>query len=155
MVFAAWGIFVLLFIPTWSYPDFTGRVVSVADGDTVTVLHHQSRIKVRLVGIDAPERDQPFGKESKQALETLLLDQDIRVVEGGLDQYRRTLGTLYLDSVDINALQVSRGMAWVYRKYTTDPCLYALEAAAKKSNKGLWTQQDAVSPWKWRHRKTL
>ena len=73
--------------------DFTGKVVVVADGDSVTVLRDREQVKVRLVDIDAPERAQPYGNRSKQALELLLKGQQVRVVEHGKDRYHRTLGT--------------------------------------------------------------
>jgi micrococcal nuclease len=133
-----------------AWADFTGRVVGVVDGDTITVLRNREQINVRLVDIDAPERSQPFGNRSKQALESLVKGQTVLVVERGEDRYHRTLGRIYRGDLDVNAEQVRQGMAWVYRPYAHDATLYPIEAEAKERKRGLWRDPGPVPPWEWR-----
>ncbi len=135
-----------------AHADFTGKVVAVADGDTVTVLRDRQSVKVRLMEIDAPEKAQAFGNRSKQSLSAMVYGKDVLVVEHGTDKYRRTLGRIYQDRLDVNAEQVRQGMAWVYDRYVTDRGLYALQDEAKAAKRGLWTDADPMPPWKWRHK---
>lgn len=130
--------------------DFTGQVVGVADGDSITVLRDREQVKVRLVDIDAPESVQPFGNRSKQALEALVKGQAVLVVERGKDRYQRTLGRIYRGDLDVNAEQVREGMAWVYRQYARDATLYPIEAEAREQKRGLWRDPEPVPPWEWR-----
>ena len=130
--------------------DFTGKVVGVADGDSITVLRDREQVKVRLVDIDAPESGQAFGNRSKQALEALVKGQTVLVVERGKDRYHRTLGRVYRGDLDVNAEQVREGMAWVYRQYAKDATLYPIEAEAKEQKRGLWRDPEPVPPWEWR-----
>lgn len=130
--------------------DFTGKVVAVTDGDSITVLRMREPVEVRLVGIDAPERAQPYGNRSRQALTGLVRGREVRVVEHGTDRYQRTLGRVYRGNLDVNAEQVRRGMAWVFRTYATDASLFAIEAEARESKRGLWRDPQAVPPWEWR-----
>jgi endonuclease YncB( thermonuclease family) len=131
--------------------DFTGRVVKVSDGDTLTVLVNRTQIRVRLDAIDAPESGQAFGKRSRQSLAELCAAKDARVAERGKDRYGRTIGVVTCGAVEANSEQVRRGMAWVFVKYAppTSP-LYGLEAAAKAQHLGLWSEPHPIAPWKWR-----
>ena len=130
--------------------DFTGEVVGVTDGDTVTVLRDREPVKVRLTEIDAPERKQPFGQRSRQHLADLVFRKDVLVVERGKDRYGRTLGRLKLGAVDANEEQIRSGMAWVYDKYVVDRSLYGLQDEAKRARRGLWADPEPVPPWEWR-----
>ena len=138
-----------------AWADFTGKVVAVADGDTITVLRDKEQVKVRLAEIDAPEKAQPFGNKSKQALSALVYGKAVLVVEQGHDRYKRTIGRVYQDDVDVNAEQVKQGMAWVYRKYSKDVSLLPLENEAKAQRLGLWVDSEPVPPWEWRHSKKV
>ncbi len=134
-------------------PDLSGRVVAVADGDTLTLLDAQRRqIKIRLVEIDAPERGQPWGNRSKQMLSGLVFDRDVRVEVTGSDRYGRTLGRIYVGRMDVNAEMVRQGAAWAYRKYLTDQSLLRLESQAKAARRGLWSMPESqtIAPWDWR-----
>ena len=133
-----------------AWADFTGKVVGVTDGDSITVLRDRVQVKVRLVDIDAPEKAQPFGNRSKQALEALVKGQEVRVVERGQDRYHRALGRIYRGDLDVNAEQVRQGMAWVFRKYSKDASLDPIEAGAKEQRRGLWREANPVAPWVWR-----
>ena len=132
--------------------DFTGKVVKVADGDTITVLHDSEQIKIRLAGIDAPEKAQPFGNVAKQYISEMLFGKQVRVVEQGRDRYGRTIGRVYQGELDVSAEQIKQGMAWVYRKYSKEAALYQLEDEAKQHRLGLWADAEPTPPWAWRKR---
>ena len=140
-----------LALPPLAWADFTGDVVGVADGDTITVLRDNEQVKVRLAEIDAPEKAQPFGNKSKQALSALVYGKAVLVVEQGHERYKRTIGRVYQGGVDVHAEQVKQGMAWVYRKYSKDVSLLPLENEAKAQRLGLWADDEPVPPWEWRH----
>ena len=126
----------------------SGKVVSIHDGDTITVLQGKRQIKVRLFGIDAPELKQPYGKKSKQFLVNLVAGQMVEVEESGEDRYKRTIGTIYLNGTDINAQMVENGYAWVYRKFSKK--YTPQESKAKKQGLGLWRDKEPIPPWEWR-----
>lgn len=128
-----------------------GRVVSVQDGDTLTVLVAGRQVKVRLAGIDAPERDQPFGGQSRQSLSRMALNRTASVAVQKIDDYGRTIGTVTVAGLNVEVEQVRRGLAWVYRQYSHDPQLLALEAEAKAARRGLWARVSPGPPWDWRH----
>ena len=130
--------------------DFTGTVVNIADGDTITVLRDREQVKIRLAGIDAPEKAQPFGNVARQSMSEMLFGKEVRVVEQGRDRYGRTIGRVYQGCVDVSAEQVKQGMAWVYRKYTKEAALYQLEEEAKQHRLGLWIDAEPTPPWAWR-----
>lgn len=134
------------------YADITGRVISIADGDTLTVLVDRQQVKVRLVEIDAPEKAQAFGNRSKQSLSDMCFDKEAQIQDKGKDRYGRTLGRVFCGGMDANAEQVGQGMAWVYDKYVTDHSLYRLQDEARAAKRGLWVDSAPVPPWEWRHR---
>ena len=135
-------------------PEFglTGRVVRVADGDTVSILDEaKSQHKIRLFGIDTPERDQPYGKTSKKALSRLVAGKTVGIVVVETDDYGRTVGTVYLQDTNINVAMVEGGHAWWYRHYAPhNRLLEATEQKARAEKLGLWANPDAVPPWNWR-----
>lgn len=139
----------------------SGRVVSVADGDTITVLDSDRvQHKIRLAGIDAPERKQAFGNRSKESLSDLVFGKTVNVETGKRDRYGRLVGKVLVNTQDVNLVQVERGMAWFYRQYQreqspNDRKLYeAAEDAAKAGKRGLWRDVDPVPPWEFRHGKS-
>jgi len=134
--------------------ELGGRVVSVHDGDTLTVLVSQKQIKVRLLDIDAPESKQPFGTRSRQSLGEICAGKPAQVDDRGEDRYGRTLGRVSCAGVDANAEQVRRAMAWVYERYAPkDSPLYKLQREARLDRRGLWAQDSPVPPWEWRERR--
>lgn len=131
-----------------------GRVVAVADGDTLTVLSGRERVRVRLSYIDAPERGQPFGRRARQSLGELCHERMAVVTVAGRDRYGRVLGVVSCDGVIANREQVKRGLAWVYTRYARrDSPLYAVEREARSERRGLWQASDPQAPWQWRNRK--
>ena len=133
-----------------AHADFTGKVVAVADGDTITVMRDLVPVKLRLLEIDAPEKKQAFGARSKQSLSDLCFNKTATLIEKGRDRYGRTLARVSCEGVDANAEQVRRGMAWVYDRYVTDRALYAVQTEARDAGRGLWSDPDPVPPWQWR-----
>lgn len=129
-----------------------GKVVAVADGDTLTLLDHQGqRKRVRLAAIDAPERDQAFGVASGKALSQLCLGVEAHVSVQSLDRFGRKVGTVYCGGLEANAELVSQGLAWVYARYApTDSALFALQEEARMGGRGLWADGDSIAPWEWR-----
>ena len=133
--------------------DFSGKVINVADGDTITVLRNTDQIRVRLTEIDAPEKRQSFGSKSRHSLHDICLGKIAFLREFGVDRYGRTLGRVSCAGVDANAEQVRRGMAWVYDRYVTDRSLYRLQEEARSAKRGLWSDVDPMPPWEFRKKK--
>lgn len=131
-----------------------GRVVAVYDGDTVTVLEGSRRVRVRLAGIDAPERPgQPYSEASRRSLAELVAGKQIRIEASSRDHYGRPLGRLYVQTTDVNLEQVRRGYAWSFDRYNRDPRI-ALEAAkARLLRRGLWVDPNPTPPWVWRRQQ--
>ena len=137
-----------------------GRVVGVSDGDTVTVLTAENhQFKIRLSGIDAPEKKQPFGARSRETLSRQLFGQAVIVQWSKTDRYGRIIGKIEIDGVDANLEQVREGSAWVYIQYlrelpVEDRRLYLdAEREAKSERRGLWSDADPEPPWQWRHER--
>lgn len=136
----------------WAGENFRGLTVAVLDGDTVEVLTDQhEKIRIRLAGIDAPEKSQAYGQRSKQHLVSMVAGKSVDVVDHGRDQYGRTVGSLSVDGLDVNAEQVKAGYAWVYVRYNRDSKLSALEAKARMAKVGLWRDPKPTAPWEYRH----
>jgi endonuclease YncB( thermonuclease family) len=151
---AAGLLLALLLAPAAAPAEFfEGRVVGVIDGDTIDVLVGQQKRRVRLFGIDTPERGQPWYAKSKSALSKRVFGKEVRVNDVDRDRHGRTVGEVYADNVCVGCELVREGNAWVYRKYTDDPVLYQLEAEARAARRGLWGLPEAqrVPPWEWRH----
>ncbi len=136
-----------------------GKVVSVADGDTITVLDaEKTQHKIRLQGIDAPEKAQAFGAKSKEALYELVHGKNVQVSFIKKDKYGRILGKVWLDGQDICHEQIKAGLAWHYKKYQDQQPLVdrdaysASETAAKNQKLGLWSDPRPVAPWDFRKR---
>ena len=141
-----------LSFPAWA--DFTGNAVGVADGDTITVLDADKvQHKIRLTGIDAPEKKQPFGNRSKQSLSDMVFNKTVTVETDKRDRYGRELGKVLAGGVDVNLEQIKAGMAWHYKAYErTQPVIdrqsYAdAENEAKAAKRGLWVDAEPVPPW--------
>jgi endonuclease YncB( thermonuclease family) len=145
----------MLVIPSFAFAtEYEGKVVSVADGDTITVLvEGNKQVKVRLAQIDAPEKSQAFGQKSKQSLSEMVFNKQVTVVQEDMDRYGRVVGRVYVGGLDVNAEQVKRGMAWVYRKYSSDATFIGYEDEAKSSRLGLWSDANPIPPWDFRHGK--
>lgn len=130
----------------------TGKVVSVADGDTITILTSGGKEKIRFAQIDTPEishfgsTPQPYGKEAGAALRKLVSGKNVRVEVEAVDQYGRNVGTVYVDNLNVNRELVKNGFAWVYRQYAHQPELLKLEKAARAARIGLWSLDNPIYP---------
>ena len=141
----------LLFTLSAQTETLEGKVVKIADGDTLTLLTSSNeQVKIRLAGIDTPEKKQPFGNKAKQALANLAFQKQALIEVEVKDRYGRTVGVVFVDGLNVNAELVKQGMAWVYRKYTDDKRLYTLESEAKQAKRGLWIDKNPIPPWEWR-----
>lgn len=127
-----------------------GKVVKVTDGDTITILTgDKKQVKIRLNGIDAPELKQDFGRAAREHLASMIAGKFVSVKEHGQDRYKRVLGTISLDGVDINEKMVKDGYAWAFVKYSKK--YTKQEAQARGSKVGLWQDQEPIAPWEFRN----
>lgn len=131
---------------------FIAMVIGISDGDTLTVLREHEQIKIRLAEIDAPEKAQPFGTKSKQALSALCFGKQAEIIPQTKDRYGRTVARVKCDGHDASEQQVRDGMAWVFDRYVTDRSLYQLQEEARSSARGLWADKYPIPPWDWRKR---
>ncbi len=136
----------------------TGKIIGISDGDTVDVLDSSKTIhRIRLAGIDAPEKAQPFGKRSKQHLSDSVFGKQVEVQGGKIDKYGRTVGKILVNGFDANLEQVRAGFAWHYKAYESeqsaeDRRLYSMaEEKARTQSLGLWSEKKQMPPWDWRH----
>lgn len=137
----------------------SGKVVAVSDGDTLTVLVGQQQIKIRVSGIDAPEKKQPFGQRAKQGLSDCAFGKWVEVDWRKTDRYGRTLGKVISGGADCGLLQIEHGLAWHYKAYAKeqmpqDRIDYAnAEDMARAKRIGLWSDPNPEPPWEFRHKK--
>lgn len=135
----------------------TGRVTGISDGDTLTLLDTtEVQLKIRLSGIDSPEKGQSFGQYCKKSLSDLVYGRVVQIDWKKLDRYGRIIGTVLVDEQDVNLEQVRRGCGWHYKKYQNDQSIKdrlrysAAEEFARKEKVGLWADIDPIPPWIWR-----
>jgi endonuclease YncB( thermonuclease family) len=145
----------LLLLLAWSSvawaEAFQGKVIGVADGDTITVLHDRQPETIRLNGIDAPESGQAFGNRAKQFTAELAFGQVVQVIVRDLDRYGRTVADVRLpDGRSLSHEVVRGGYAWWFRRYSSDTTLAALESEARTARRGLWADAQPIAPWDWR-----
>jgi endonuclease YncB( thermonuclease family) len=128
-----------------------GRVVAVADGDTLTVLDAQDRQhRIRLYGIDAPEKAQPFGNQAKKNLSSKVFGASVRVEVVDVDRYRREVGRVFLGERLINLELVREGYAWRYAQFDRHHEFDRAEAEARRYRRGLWSAPHPTPPWEFR-----
>ncbi|MFZ9660836.1 MAG: thermonuclease family protein [Chitinophagaceae bacterium] len=147
------GIFTHSFSQKHSVPaPFSGKVVRILDGDTYEVLTPgKTLVRIRMMGIDAPEKNQAFGQRSKQTLGMLCGGQLVSVQPTGVDRYGRVLAYAYnSQGMNINAEMVRRGMAWHYKHYSKDPQLANAERFAQSNRIGIWSDPQIMAPWEFR-----
>jgi endonuclease YncB( thermonuclease family) len=159
-------VMLALVLPASIYADIDGKVIAVTDGDTIKVLDSRNvQHKIRLTGIDAPEKAQPFGNASRKHLASLVAGKNVRVQSSKTDRYGRILGKVWVQpgdcpgcgkTLDANLAQIVSGMAWWYQDYAKDQPLEDREryksavGEAKNRNLGLWSEPNAIPPWSWR-----
>lgn len=150
------GLVLALAVPAAAFTmaAFQGKVVSIADGNTLTVLRDHAQVRVRLHGIDAPERGQPFGTRAKQFASDLAFGKVVTVEPTDRDRYGQIVAEVVLpDGRRLSPELLRAGYAWWYRRYSTDPTLGEIEAEARAARRGLWADAHPIPPWQWRQRK--
>ena len=144
-------IVLLLVFPAWA-AEIRGKVVAVADGDTLTVLDGTTQVKVRLAGIDAQEKGQAFGNAAKKQLSDRAFNTTAKVVWEKKDRYGRTLGDVFIGDDWINRELVEAGYAWHFVQYSKDERLAEAQTQAREKKAGLWQDREPVPPWDCRKR---
>jgi len=135
---------------------WTGEVVGISDGDTITVLCNGKAKKIRLYGVDCPEKRQAFGKKAKQFTSSMVYGKTVEVETKDVDRYGRTVGLVYVDGESLNKALIKAGYAWVYQRYCKEAFCkdwLSLESAARENKIGLWSDPDPIAPWDFRHKK--
>ena len=154
------------FCCSFAHADITGRVVAVTDGDTIKVLDaDNTEHKIRLTGIYAPERNQPYGNASRKYLASLVAGKEVFVESNKNDRYGRVLGKVWVQpsdcpicdkTLDANYAQLLAGMAWWYRYYAQEQTpedrgrYDSAEDEAKARGRGLWAEPNPINPYEWR-----
>src|SRR4029078_7498551 len=130
----------------------TAKVVAIVDGDTIEVLHDNHSERIRLNGIDCPERGQAYGTKAKQATSELVFGKEVTLETHGLDRYGRTIADVSLpEGINLNLELVRNGWCWWYPKYAPDNVVLSeLQRRARRSGVGLWADPDPMPPWLYR-----
>jgi micrococcal nuclease len=141
----------ILSLPAAYSEEFSARVVGVSDGDTITVLRNGLPCKIRLSGIDCPEKSQAFGKAAKEFTADHAFARVVTVISSGHDKYRRMIGEVILpDGQNLSDLLLANGFAWWYQRFSHDEMRHELEENARKLHLGLWTDLQPTPPWDYR-----
>jgi endonuclease YncB( thermonuclease family) len=142
-----------IFFLTLHAAEITGKVISVSDGDTISVLDDldKGRFRIRLDKIDAPEKKQAFGSRAKQYLSALIFGKQVKIRFKKIDNYGRILGVIYCNGTEINLKMVQEGFAWHYSHYDKTPAYIEAEKQARAKKKGLWIDPQPVNPYTFRN----
>jgi endonuclease YncB( thermonuclease family) len=146
---------VLILLPSFSWA-WSGKVVGVADGDTITVLRDKEQVRIRLYGIDCPEGGQAFGKKAKQFTSQMVYGKVVEVEPVDVDRYGRTVGLVTVFKRLVNEELANAGFAWVYTRYCDRPICErwkVLEYEAREAKRGLWADPNAIPPWEFRKKR--
>ena len=144
-------LFVILFL---LLQCITGKVVKVQDGDTVTILTADStQVRVRLDGVDCPEKAQAFGAKAKAFVSDLCFGEVVTVEDKGKDRYGRVIGIVWADSININEALLRNGLAWHYKQFNNDLRLDSLERVARSDSLNIWSDKSPTPPWEFRKKK--
>ena len=127
-----------------------GKVVKVVDGDTLHVYSNKGTYKIRLSGIDAPERGQAYGKRAKEHLEFLVAGKQVIAIVESKDRYGRYVASVKVQSKDVCAEMLTAGYAWHYKQYDNNKYYDELQREAKKAKRGLWLDKKPQAPWEYR-----
>ena len=142
----------MLFSALWLHAEeISGKVIKVADGDTLTILtSSKEQVRIRLASIDAPEKSQDFGNVSKKSLNSMCYGANANVVVQDTDRYGRKVGVVYCNGIEVNLEQVERGLAWVYIKYAKEQKYFDAESRAKNKKIGIWSMDNLIPAWEFR-----
>jgi endonuclease YncB( thermonuclease family) len=153
----AGAVLAVALLPSVGAETIRGRVVSVADGDTLTILVDHRTTIVRLDGIDAPEKGQPFGQAAKRQISDLAFDRTATATCSKVDRYRRHVCAVSVEGEDVGLHLIASGHAWVFIRYAHElPAVRraqyeVAERAARDERRGLWRDASPMPPWEWRH----
>lgn len=127
----------------------------MSDGDTITVLTSKKKqVKIRLYGIDCPEKKQAFGKKAKKFTSSMVYGKKVTVRKVTRDKYGRVIGWVSINGKSLNKELLKAGFAWHYKRYSSDTALASLEKRARKAKRGLWADPNPIPPWEYRKGKT-
>lgn len=148
---------IILLVTLWIYLPakvIRGKVVSIKDGDTIEVLAGKTPYRIRLEGIDSPEKKQAFGMKAKAYCSSLAFGKEVKVQISTKDRYKRHIAYVFLpDGKNLNYEMLRAGYAWHYKQYSKDKRMAELEIAARKHKLGLWSDPRAIPPWQFRKMK--
>jgi micrococcal nuclease len=147
-------LFLFVFSDAFCQQIFTGKVIKIVDGDTFDMLiKNNTTIRVRMNGIDCPEKKQAFYSNSKKTLSVYIFGKNVKVISTSKDKYKRILGVVFLNKKNVNLQMVANGFAWHFKKYSSDIILAKAEINAKSKKLGLWQLPNPISPWDFRKTK--
>jgi len=135
--------------PAQALQLFSGEVTGVPHGDMLLVTHDGKARPVRLHGVLAPEKGQPYAEEARAALEKLALGRTVRVIPMGKDRQKRVSADVRVDDASLNDRMIRDGLGWHNFRQSKDRRLRTLQAAARAERKGLWADADPIPPWDW------
>lgn len=135
---------------------FTGKVVKIADGDTFTVLlDNKQQKRIRLHGVDCPEKAQDFGNVAKEYISNLIAGKSVTILPTKKDRYGRMVAIVKIDTTNINESLLRAGLAWHYKQYDNTPHWAELEHEARNHHRKIWSAKNPTPPWQWRKRKRV
>lgn len=146
--------FFFFFYTTTTAQTYTGKVTAVKDGDTIEMLVNGKPVRIRLFGVDAPEKGQAFGEKSRQFTADQCFGKTVKAVQKSRDQYRRVVAEVFLpDNSSLNYKLLQAGFAWHYTQFSQNETWAAAALKAKREGLGLWRDAHPVAPWNWRKNK--
>jgi endonuclease YncB( thermonuclease family) len=130
----------------------SGKVIGIKDGDTIDIFYNNKKLTIRLAHIDCPEKKQPYGQAAKKFIADKCFEQTVTIQHNNeYDRSKRLIGEVITASGEnLNKALVKAGLAWHFKKYSTDMAYAALEKEARKQRIGLWSEANPVAPWEWR-----
>ena len=156
-----WFIYLLLVcflsLPIYAF-SWSGEVVGITNGDTITVLNSKTLkdVKIRLYGIDCPEGSQAFSKRARQFTSKTVYGKVVEVKVMATDRYGRTVAMIYADKTLLNEELIKAGLAWVYWQYCHHPICETwkgFQIGARMDKRGLWSDPNRIPPWEYRRKK--
>lgn len=155
VLFLSLLLILLIILPCHSFA-WSGKVVGVADGDTITVLRDKEQVRIRLYGVDCPERYQPFSKKAKQFTSEMVFGKVVEVEPVDIDRYNRLVALVTVFKRLANEELINAGFAWVYTRYCDRPICErwkVLEYGAREARRGLWADPNPIPPWEFRRQE--
>jgi endonuclease YncB( thermonuclease family) len=130
--------------------SFTGKVISITDGNTICVIHSDKARMVKMSGVDCPDPDQPYGPEAKEFLVSLISGREIWINVERMDHFNRGVSKITLDGQDVAVQVVQAGLGWYDTRYSSNAQIAEAQTLARASKSGLWSQEKPVPPWEFR-----